>query len=438
VRAILLLAATAAGTLAPGSLRAQTPEQPRKLLVFEDAHCGFQLPPYFERCPPQSDADVARRARIFTGEIEQETCFVSLRVDRGDDITTARMVTRTAAARPLDFVRFVEITGEPGADVRWTGDRFAVHQRVIGRGRHGIELEVQIPLDASPGTEGCARAVLESLDLLPVREEHGWTDPEVRDELRRCFPGKSFDRLRVCRSAHYILLTDASAKDNVLSFLEENAVPSFHRLFPWVEQPKPGRLLEVILFRNELAYQEYCLAYGLPPRMAERTRGHASGSHHATWYCSPRDPTHFHEAIHQLVASWMRLDGGGPWFQEGLAEYAEAIFLPRNLHRLARNQVRSGTVVPLRRLVVLEDLLESEPRGASPQDRYNQVASLIGFVREVWPERFRRFVEELGVQPPGDAALIEAALRRSLGLSIDALDVAWRAFLLREGTLAQR
>jgi hypothetical protein len=188
----------------------------------------------------------------------------------------------------------------------------------------------------------------------------------------------------------------------------------------------------VILFRSELEYQDYCRTVGLDVRVAEQTRAHAIGSRHATWYESPRDPTHFHEAVHQLVAAWLRLDGGGAWFQEGLAEYAEANFLPRNLHRLARNQVRSGTQLPLRQLLVVEDLLESGIDGTTAGDRYNQAASLVGFIRETWPHRFQRFVEEVGVQPAGHVHLLEAALRRSLGLRIEELEARWRGFLLRE------
>ena len=51
----------------------------------------------------------------------------------------------------------------------------------------------------------------------------------------------------------------------------------------------------------------------MSPLKAAQPKGHAYKDYYATWYESPNDPVHIHEATHQILSNRPELPGGGSW-----------------------------------------------------------------------------------------------------------------------------
>ena len=89
---------------------------------------------------------------------------------------------------------------------------------------------------------------------------------------------------------------------------------------------------------------------------AAKSKGHAWRDYYATYYDSPVDPVHIHEMTHQLFANRLHLNGGGSWFQEGVAE---DICTSKNDRNVTASQVKKGRHVPLPEFVKIPSLLYS-------------------------------------------------------------------------------
>src|SRR5438105_9240166 len=88
---------------------------------------------------------------------------------------------------------------------------------------------------------------------------------------------------------------------------------------------------------------------------AHGTKGHEWHDFYATYYDSPNDPVHIHEATHQIFMNRLHLTGGGSWFQEGVAEYM--CTLPGDRKGFARNAARSGTFAHFKTFVATRDII---------------------------------------------------------------------------------
>src|SRR6185295_14355607 len=121
----------------------------------------------------------------------------------------------------------------------------------------------------------------------------------------------------VDRSAHYVVMTNSSSGEPFAKKMEENCAKIL-AAFPFAER-KGRRLMPVFLFRSKAQYDDFCSAIGAG--VGGAAKGHASKDYYATWFESPNDPIHLHEATHQLFRNRFGLPSGGSWFQEGLAEF---------------------------------------------------------------------------------------------------------------------
>jgi len=290
-------------------------------------------------------------------------------------------------------------------------------------------------------------------DLAPFREfllqdvhydgperEPQWTKEEVEQRWLRDAPDdlhadflkalkkKSTAKKCVTRTDHYIVLTNSSSGKLFAKQLEKNYA-IIAKAFPF-EEVEGRRLMPVFLFRTRDNYIDYCMKSGETREEAEESGGHAWKDYYTTWYAAPGDPVHIHECTHQIFGNRLRLDGGGSWFQEGVAEYIESSKNDRN--EVAR-QVKKGQHTPLREFVQLRSLLhssEDDIRGGSKAaDHYKQAALFIEFLREskFGQGKFESFLYTVG-NLPRNSDLLDAAFQDIYGVSIDGLDEEWQKY----------
>ena len=202
------------------------------------------------------------------------------------------------------------------------------------------------------------------------------------------------------------------------------------KTFPFAEV-EGRRLMPIFLFRTRENYIAFGMKKGDTREKAEKSGGHAWKDYYATWYEAPGDPVHIHECTHQVFGNRLRLDGGGSWYQEGVAVYIETSENDRN--EVAR-LVKKGEHTPLRELVQLRSLLHSsvdDIRGGSKAaDNYRLAGLLIEFLREskFGKGKFEEFLYTVGNLPRGNVELIDAAFQDLYGVSIDELDAEWQKY----------
>jgi hypothetical protein len=275
----------------------------------------------------------------------------------------------------------------------------------------------------------------------PLRDPQ-WTEEEVlarwikdapdalHEEFTRNLSKKAWVKNAILRTEHYIILTNASGGKKFAEQMEEN-YDQIGKLFP-VPEPKGARLLPVFLFRTDEDYYAFCVKRGWSHDEAKRTGGHASGDYYATWYNSPTDPTHIHEQTHQLFGNRLFLNGGGSWYQEGMAEYVET---SKNARNVIASQVAKGRHLPLVELVQRESLIFSSAEdrkegGSEASDLYTQSGLLVEFLRDSkWgQDKFPRFLQVVGRVSRGNLAKLQMAFEEIYGVDIETVDREFQAY----------
>jgi hypothetical protein len=253
-----------------------------------------------------------------------------------------------------------------------------------------------------------------------------WTEDEV--DLRwkddSALDKKEQKDLKVIRTAHYVVMTNSSGGDNFAKQMEIN-YGIIQKTFPFPEVPG-RRLMPVFLFQNPEEYYAFCVKrFKWSAEEAEKSKGVASGDFYATWYEAPQDPVHIHEATHQIFSNRLELDGGGSWYQEGVAEYIET--KPNERNDIAR-RVKNGKHTPLKEFMRLESLLMSSEDDVSGDSaaglHYKQAALVIEFLREskFGKDKFLEWLHAMGNTPDNDIPKIQAVFQRVYGVDIEQLD----------------
>jgi hypothetical protein len=308
---------------------------------------------------------------------------------------------------------------------------------------HGYSLHVRIRPEPSEGDKLSILRFLETGIAYdgPLRDPQ-WTEEEVLARWKKDAPDELFEEFErnlskkawvknaLLRTEHYIVLTNASGGKKFAEQMEAN-YDQIGKLFP-LPAAKGCRLLPVFLFRTADEYYAFYVKRGETLEKAKRSAGHASGDYYATWYNSPTDPTHIHEQTHQLFRNRLFLNGGGSWYQEGMAEYVET---SKNARNVVASQVAKGRHLALVELVKKQSLLfsSSESRkegGSEASDLYTQAALLVEFLRESkWgKDKFPRFLEVVGRVPRGNLPKIQAAFQEVYGMDVEAVDKAFQAY----------
>lgn len=262
-----------------------------------------------------------------------------------------------------------------------------------------------------------------------------WTDDEAEQLWNTHSPesarGKKFrDPIR---TAHYIVLTNSSCGEGFGRRMEEN-YRRVRELFPFNEPPG-ARKMPILLFRTNSEFQRFLVdSLGYDEASAKGVKGIARGEFYATWYESPIDPVHLHEATHQIFTNRMGLTGAGSWFQEGVAEYASS---SKNDRNAVANRIAAGQMPSLMTLIDAPDIAHSTlergvtgRRATCARERYLHAALFIEFLKEsaLTKAKFAKFLRAVGTCPRNDLAAIDAALLDVYGEGVTALDerfVAW-------------
>ena len=291
-----------------------------------------------------------------------------------------------------------------------------------------------VQLEATPaGSDEVERAVLAFLKG-GVRAEGKprdalWSDEEVRARWVEYAPPDAADKLEdAIRTKHYIVIGNSSGGRAFAKKMEE-CYDTIQRLFPFPEV-EGRKLMPVFLFRTPQQYYAYFSKRAkISLKEAERSKGHAWLDYYSTWYEAPNDPVHIHEATHQIFENRLFLNGGGSWFQEGVAEYVET--RPNERGDAAR-RVKKGEHTPLREFVKIPSLLmsaaEDQKGGDEAGDHYKQAALLIEFLREskFGAKGFPAFLDAVGRARANDVAAIGRAVQQIYAVDLDGLDREWQ------------
>jgi hypothetical protein len=252
-----------------------------------------------------------------------------------------------------------------------------------------------------------------------------WSDAEARERWEKDVPpeARKDAMLPVIRTAHYIVLTNAFGGALFGKKMEENYA-KIQATYPFKEH-KGRRLLPIFLFRSEDQYNAFCVS--TKSGWEHVSKGHASKDYYATWFESPNDPVHVHEATHQIFMNRLRL-WGASWFDEGLAEYMSTSHSSRNV---IAQLVVNGRAVRLPDFMKISSLLRDSsssntgPSGSS--EHYSEAALLIEFLREskAFKPKFPDFLKKVGGLRGGSFDEVQVAVKESLGVDVDALDKAF-------------
>ncbi|MDA0666559.1 MAG: hypothetical protein O3A95_06050 [Planctomycetota bacterium] len=255
-----------------------------------------------------------------------------------------------------------------------------------------------------------------------------WDEEEALARWERDRPLELAGKLKVLRTEHYIIFTDSSS-GKLFAKEMEGCYSSIQETFPFPEV-KGRKLMPVFLFRTREEYVDYYAKIaGISKESARNSKGHAWRDYYATYYDSPVDPVHIHEATHQIFSNRLRLSGGGSWFQEGVAELMSTSKNERK--GFARNAARSENYTPFREFFVIPSLLGDQGRTKSGENRstnnYAQAASIIDFARhsKFGKKKFPQFLEAVGKVHRGDVEAVEAAIQHVYDVDLIGFEAEW-------------
>jgi hypothetical protein len=297
---------------------------------------------------------------------------------------------------------------------------------------HGYVLEVDCDSLPSPVQDAAVRKWLRSALAYsgPARDAK-WTNAEIEARWQRDAPPDLLKELETpIRTEHYVIIGNSSGGKAFAKKMEE-CYSAIQKVYPFPEAPG-RRLLPVFLFQTGEQYWEYFSRIArISLEDAQKSKGHAWRDYYATWYESPNDTVHIHEATHQIFANRLYLSGGGSWFQEGVAEYMST--KPTERGDVAR-AVKKQRHTKLAEFVAIPSLLmsagEDKKGGDEAGDHYKQAALLVEFLRDSkWkPALFQEYLHAVGRAKSSDAKAIEQALRSVYGVGIAEIEQAWVAW----------
>lgn len=293
----------------------------------------------------------------------------------------------------------------------------------------GYSIEVHVYGDLAPARRQVLVDFLEKGVSSTVPPwDPDWTIEEIQARWQRDVPFDPKGMQRPIRTKHFLVLTNTRAAGKLFGKKMEESYAKVQKMFPFAEE-EGARLLPVFIFKTrEQYYQYYMHIAGTDRASAEQSKGHAWKDYYATYYESPQDPVHIHEATHQIFANRLRLRGGGSWFQEGVAEYCSTSTNDRKA--FARRHAKDRKHIPFRKFVQIPRLI-SNPY-LNSENSYLQAASLTEFLCDKWNEdKFPEFIRTVGALPRGDDEQVDAALQSIYGVDLDGLEEAWLKYWSR-------
>jgi hypothetical protein len=284
-----------------------------------------------------------------------------------------------------------------------------------------------VRLFATPALDASARADALAFLTTGVRgrsavRDPAWTEAEATERLTKLVSdAKARKKWKApVRTKHYIVFTDSGAGKLFAEKMEE-CYARIQKTFPFPEH-EGERLMPVYLFKDKAGYERFCEHVLKSASLGRESKGHAWQDYYATYYDSPNDPVHVHEATHQIFDNRMGLSGGGSWFQEGVAEYMST--RPDERETYGKRASKQGKPIPFERFVQIPSLL-SEP-GIEGLDAYHQAACLIELLRDGWKtERFPEFLQAIGTMRRSYLVGIQEVVKRLYDTDLQGLEKEW-------------
>ena len=172
----------------------------------------------------------------------------------------------------------------------------------------------QIVVQAKPSKQDVANALAQVKESILPR---CWDEKCNKSDSRRT---KYLKKWQAVVSKHYIVFTNGPTSSSKKYGVTLEKLYSFIKKELPFEDPK--HLLVAYIFKDNEDYYRFSTAItGMSNPRA--TAGHALPSYYATYYESPRAPTVYHEAAHEIVGACLQINGVGSWWQEGMAVYFE-------------------------------------------------------------------------------------------------------------------
>lgn len=256
-----------------------------------------------------------------------------------------------------------------------------------------------------------------------------WDKKCDEEEMRR---RKYLDKWQAVVCEHYIVFTNgptASCKKYAVTL--EKLYDMVQKELPFED---PDHLLVAYIFADKEDYFRYSVRItGWSEESARATAGHAMSTFYATYYNSPRDPTVYHEATHEIVGACLKVGGVGSWFQEGMAVYFEKKMSNQRLDS-CRSDLKRGDCYTLEEFFAIRSLI-ADPKGHSHRN-YDHAGALLDFMINAKEEpvagKFKEFMDAARKQGYGFAEgkdLSARLIKNVYGLSVPEFEAAWMEHL---------
>lgn len=268
-----------------------------------------------------------------------------------------------------------------------------------------------------------------------------WSPEKVQKTTEQYFLPEEHGDVDLVRSDHYIIFSTASGADRVAKAMEE-IYQAFDKTYPF-EEPEGEALLPVFLLKDHGQYTEWSMrATGWTRAEAARSAGHASGKYFSTYFTGGATAVVYHEAGHQLVHNRLRLNGGGSWFQEGMAVYFEDKWKKsKGLSSVASGMIKSDRYTPFRELFEVKSLLHSDgdnQRGSIAGQRYTQSGTIICFLAEgplkkdfgKMLDALRNYRRSRKGGTVSERSLWDGIFKEAYGLDVDGVEAAWKKYFV--------
>ncbi len=273
-----------------------------------------------------------------------------------------------------------------------------------------------------------------------IAADPNWSSERVAAAVEQYFLPSEAEDIDLVRSKHYIILSTASGADRMAKAIEE-IYRAFQKTFPF-EEPEGESLLPIYLLKDHGQYTTWSMrSTGWTREAAAASAGHAYRDYFATYFTGGANATMYHEAAHQLVGNRLHLNGGGSWFQEGMAVYFEDKWKnSKRLSSVAGGMIKSDRYTPFRELFEVKSLLHSggdDTRGSIAGQRYTQSGTIIHFLAEgSLKDNFGKMLDELRQYRPAQTtgtagkpeAMWDTIFRKAYGLNIEQVEELWKAY----------
>ena len=239
------------------------------------------------------------------------------------------------------------------------------------------------------------------------------------------------DKVKIKRTKHYVIMFVSGG--GAFARKMEDSNKRIKAAFQFEEIPGRRRMPVFVFKTPKQYYSFYCKIAGVTMREAMDSKGHAWRDYYATYFESSRDPVHLHEATHQIFKNRLFLDGGGSWFQEGVADFMSEKH--GRLKSAARMMIKKGDYRPFKQFMLVPRLITSR-RGGNVRGEdwsnfaYTQAATMILFLNKskFGRGRFQAFVHAMGRVVRRDLKGMERVFQEIYGIDIAGFEKRWKAW----------